>query len=84
MWYSVVLTGGGKIAQITIEDLYRGDEYNVMGNAVAELMTEGKEINDNEHFINTILGILIFYSVRCIIKPCSNMVGLCPTCGKDE
>ena len=27
------------MARITIEELYRGDEYNVMGNALAELMT---------------------------------------------
>ena len=43
------------MAQITIEELYRGDEYNVMGNAVAELMTEGKETNDTR----TALELLI-------------------------
>lgn len=34
------------MAQITIEELYHGEKYNVMGNAVAELMAEGKETND--------------------------------------
>ena len=46
LWYSVVLQGGGNMAKITIEELYHGEKYNVMGNAVAELMTEGKETND--------------------------------------
>lgn len=34
------------MARITIEELYHGEKYNIMGNAVAELMTEGKETND--------------------------------------
>ena len=42
LWYSVVLTGGDRMAKITIEELYHGEQYNIMGNALAELMTEGK------------------------------------------
>lgn len=43
------------MAQITIEEFYRGDKYNVMGNAVAELMTEGADEDD----IRTALELLI-------------------------
>ena len=32
------------MAQITIEKLYYGEKYNIIGNAFAELMTEGKEV----------------------------------------
>ena len=46
LWYTVVLQGGDRMAQIKIEELYHGEKYNIMGNAVAELMTEGKETND--------------------------------------
>lgn len=34
------------MAQITVEELYHGEKYNIMGNAVAELITEGKETTD--------------------------------------
>ncbi len=34
------------MARITIEELYHGEQYNIMGNALAELMTAGKETND--------------------------------------
>ena len=34
------------MARITIEELYHGEKYNIMGNALAELMTEVKETND--------------------------------------
>lgn len=43
------------MAQITVEELYHGEKYNIMGNAVAELMTEGKETNDTR----TALELLI-------------------------
>ena len=55
LWYSVVLTGGDRMAQITIEELYHGEKYNIMGNAVAELMSEGKETNN----VRTALELLI-------------------------
>ncbi len=43
------------MAQITVEELYHGEKYNIMGNAVAEFMTEGKETND----VRTALELLI-------------------------
>ena len=43
------------MAQITIEELYHGEKYNIMGNAVAELMAEGKETNN----VRTALELLI-------------------------
>jgi len=43
------------MAQITIEELYHGEKYNIMGNAVAELMSEGKETNN----VRTALELLI-------------------------
>ncbi len=43
------------MAKITIEELYHGEQYNIMGNALAELMTEGKETNDTR----TALELLI-------------------------
>ena len=55
LWYSVVLTGDDRMAQITIEELYHGEKYNIMGNAVAELMSEGKETNN----VRTALELLI-------------------------
>ena len=29
------------MAQITIEELYHGDQYNIMGNAMAEYLSKG-------------------------------------------
>ena len=43
------------MAQITIEELYHGEKYNIMGNALAELMTKGKETNN----VRTALELLI-------------------------
>lgn len=43
------------MARITIEELYHGEKYNIMGNAVAELMSEGKETNN----VRTALELLI-------------------------
>ncbi len=43
------------MAQITVEELYHGEKYNIMGNALAELITEGKETTDTR----TALELLI-------------------------
>ena len=57
------------MARITIEELYRGDEYNVMGNALAELMTKGKEIIDTR----TVLELLLVkHTVLAIQKAQAN------------
>ena len=57
------------MAQITIEALYRGDEYNVMGNAVAELMTERKETNDTQ---TTLELLLVKHTVIAVQKAQAN------------
>ena len=57
------------MAQITIEELYRGDEYNVMGNALEELMTKGKETND----ARTVLELLLVkHTVLAVQKAQAN------------
>lgn len=57
------------MAQITIEELYRGDEYNVMGNALAELMTKGKETIDTR----TVLELLLVkHTVLAVQKAQAN------------
>ncbi len=43
------------MAKITIEELYHGEKYNIMGNALAELMTEGKETNDTRTALELLL-----------------------------
>lgn len=52
------------MAQITVEELYHGEKYNIMGNAVAELMTEGKEAND----VRTALELLIVKHTLIVAK----------------
>ncbi|MBQ3566635.1 MAG: hypothetical protein IJA12_05595 [Oscillospiraceae bacterium] len=43
------------MAQITIEELYHGEKYNIMGNALAEFMTEGKETKDTRTALELML-----------------------------
>ncbi len=57
------------MAQITIEELYRGDEYNVMGNAVAELMAKGKETNDTRTALEL---LLVKHTVLAVQKAQAN------------
>ena len=57
------------MARITIEELYRGDEYNVMGNAVAELMTKGKETNDTRTALEL---LLVKHTVLAVQKAQAN------------
>lgn len=52
------------MAQIKIEELYHGEKYNIMGNAVAELMAEGKEEND----VRTALELLIVKHILLAAK----------------
>ena len=33
--------GGGHRAQITLEELYYGEQYNIMGNAMVEYLSKG-------------------------------------------
>ena len=57
------------MARITIEELYHGEKYNIMGNAVAELMTEGKETNN----IRTALELmLVKHTVLAVQKAQTN------------
>ncbi len=57
------------MAQIKIEELYHGDKYNVMGNALAELMKEGKETNDTR----TVLELmLVKHTVLAVKKAQAN------------
>jgi hypothetical protein len=69
LWYSVVLTGGDRMAQITIEELYHGEKYNIMGNALAELMTEGKETNDTRTALEL---MLVKHTVLAVKKTQAN------------
>ena len=69
LWYSVVLTGGDRMAQITIEELYHGEKYNIMGNALAEIMTEGKETNDTR---TTLELLLVKHTVLAVQKAQDN------------
>lgn len=57
------------MARITIEELYRGDEYNVMGNALAELMTKGKETNDTRTALEL---LLVKHTVLAVQKAQAN------------
>lgn len=43
------------MAKITIEELYHGEKYNIMGNALAEFMTEGKETKDTRTVLELML-----------------------------
>lgn len=52
------------MAQITIEELYHGEKYNIMGNAVAELMSEGKETNN----VRTALELLLVKHTVLAVK----------------
>ena len=54
------------MAQITIEELYRGDEYNVMGNALAELMTERKETNDTRTTLSSLRQGDVWLLWKCL------------------
>lgn len=56
------------MARITIEELYHGEKYNIMGNALAELMTEGKEEND----VRTALELLIVKHTLIAAKQAQN------------
>ena len=56
------------MAQITVEELYHGEKYNVMGKAVAELMAEGKEEND----VRTALELLIVKHTLLAAKQAKN------------
>lgn len=57
------------MAKITIEEMYRGDEYNVIGNALAEFMTEGKETNDARTALEL---LLVKYTVLAVQKAQAN------------
>lgn len=56
------------MAQIMIKELYHGEKYNIMGNAVAELMAEGKEEND----VRTALELLIVKRTLLAAKQAQN------------
>jgi len=69
LWYSVVLQGGDRMARITIEELYHGEKCNIMGNAIAELMTEGKETNDTRTALER---MLVKHTVLAVQKAQAN------------
>lgn len=56
------------MAQIMIKELYHSEKYNIMGNAVAELMAEGKEEND----VRTALELLIVKRTLLAAKQAQN------------
>lgn len=59
------------MAQITIKELYQGEKYNIMGNAVAELMSEGKETNDTRTALEL---MLVKHTVLAVQKAQANGV----------